>query len=505
MFLAVVTVCELLLWLPPAWHWRKPLAAFLLAALAAGTLALAALGPRLWLVLLILLNLYRMVNLFRLIKDRMQADYLYHAARRTSLWLVGLQLTTLALALLVGHYEHSQLAWLYVAAAGQLVAGLVLLASTVRHLRTTKPPKLTVHYADNDLPSLTVAIPARNETEDLEQCLQTLTSSGYPKLEIIVLDDCSQTRRTPDIIRGFAHDGVRFIAGKAPPSHWLAKNYAYAQLAAEANGELVLFCGVDVRFGPESLELLVKSLLQKKKGMISLLPRNVLPGRRSLTRLLVQPNRYVWELALPRRLISRPPVLSTCWLITRQALREFGGFAAVNRKIIPASYFARRTAAASDGYGFLCSDDKLGVTSHKNFDEQLATAVRTRYPQLHRRPEMVALVSLAELGVLLWPLVISLAALTAGNWTLAIIAGAAYLLEAATYGKLVNLTYRKVIFRGAWLLPVAVVQDVAILNYSMWQYEFNEVIWKGRNVCIPVMQAPAQPAADQALDLARKG
>jgi hypothetical protein len=58
----------------------------------------------------------------------------------------------------------------------------------------------------------------------------------------------------------------------------------------------------------------------------------------------------------------------------------------------------------------------------------------------------------------------------------------------------VTLTYRHRFLGSIWLLPVAAVYDVWLLNYSMWQYEFNEVIWKGRNVCIPVMHTvPSLP------------
>lgn len=491
-FLAGLTLVELLLWLPPLWRWHKQAASIVLAGMLLVTLALAFVTAHLWSAILALFNVYRIVNLLRLAEDRIHADYLYHSARRASFWLIGLQLLDLALVQLAGFYQVNLLAQYYWLASAQLFAGVILLSSTVRHLRTTRPPETAAAYSDGELPTLTVAIPARNETEDLEACLQSLVASDYPKLEILVLDDCSQTKRTPEIIRSFAHSGVRFIAGDVPPGHWLAKNYAYSRLAAEANGELLLFCGVDVRFKPDSISLLAKTLLQKKKSMISLLPPNRLTDGRNVFRLLVQPNRYAWELALPRRLLRRPPVLSTCWLITRQALQAGGGFEAVSRKIIPESYFARQTALASDGYSFLRSD-KMGIYSQKRFDEQVATAIRTRYPQMHRRPEIVALVTLAELGFLLWPLVILIGAVLGRLWPLVVLSGLAYLTQAVLYAKIVNLTYRRSFVYDIVLLPLAVLQDVAILNYSFWRYEFREVIWKGRNVCIPVMRVvPAE-------------
>jgi hypothetical protein len=40
---------------------------------------------------------------------------------------------------------------------------------------------------------------------------------------------------------------------------------------------------------------------------------------------------------------------------------------------------------------------------------------------------------------------------------------------------------------GFLAFPFAAIYDICMLNYSMWQYEFGEVIWKDRNVCIPIM------------------
>ncbi len=484
----VLSGLELMVWLPPVWRRRRPLSVVILAALAMASLAIVVIEPGLWTGLLALLSLYRMLNLLRLAKGRIQADYLYHSSRRAAVWLVALQGADLASARLANYYQVSLMEGFYILAAAQLAAGLVLLATVRRHLRTTKPVKLTRSYADHELPSLTVAIPARNETADLEDCLQSLTASDYPKLEILVLDDCSQNKRTPEIIRGFAHDGVRFVAGIEPPGQWLAKNYAYAQLAEEANGDLLLFCGVDVRFSPSSLRSIVETALEKKKSMVSIIPKNALPGRRSIKPVLLQPARYAWELGLPRRLLRRPPVLSSCWLISRETLQTAGGFAAVKRKAIPESYFARQAAGSQDGYSFMRSDTAIGITSRKETAEQLATTVRTRYPQLHRRPELVALVSLAEFSVLAAPLILAAGAVASRHWLLAVLSAAAYAVGAAGYGEVVSLTYRKFLVRSLWLFPMAAIYDIGILNYSMWQYEFREVIWKGRNICIPVMR-----------------
>lgn len=485
----VVSLAELLLWTPLLWRWHRRLAPLLMIALAGATGLVLLEEVAWWTAVVALFSLYRLVNLGRLAADRIHQDYLFHTSRRTVLWLMGLQLLTLLVAKGAANLSVTGQEWIYGLVITQLAGALVLWTSTRRHLRTTLPPAVTHPVPEQDLPSLTVAIPARNETDDLAACLRSLVASTYPKLEILVLDDCSQNRRTPEIIREFAHDGVRFMAGSPPPGQWLAKNHAYAQLARQANGELLLFCGVDSRFQPGSLTALVQTMLHKQKQMISLLPRNAAPDKSWNPRpVLLQPNRYAWEIALPRRLLRRPPVLSTCWLINRQALHAAGGFAAVSRKAVPESYFAKAIANHQDGYSFMQSNAAIGVHSQKSSAAQSATAIRTRYPQLHRRPELVALVAIAEFFVLCGPLIIVVMSLLLQVWLLAALAGLAAVLVLIVHSRIVNLTYRRFLLRGTWLLPLAALYDIALLHYSMWQYEFREVIWKGRNVCLPVMR-----------------
>lgn len=487
-WLAVASLLEVLLWAPLIWRIRRVLACILIPSLALLSGLLFGSYPSVWTALVLFFSLYRLINLLRVIEGRLHARYLYHATRRTSYWLISFQIMIVGVAGLQRWYPQSGVRWLYGLVLAQLLAALIIFASTRRHLRTTQLSIAEGNLADSQLPTLSVAIPARNETADLEACLRSLVASDYPKLEVLVLDDCSQDKRTPGIIREFAQNGVRFIAGQAPPEQWLAKNYAYHQLSEAANGDLLLFCGVDTRFQPGSLRAMVEVAHQKRKTMVSFIPRNRTPSSWNIAATLFQPARYAWELSLPRRLFKRPPVLSTCWLITANLLKSAGGFAAVTKSTSPESHLARFAATHQDGYSFVQAGDTVDLLSEKSVPEQRATAIRTRYPQLHRRPELAGLLSLLELIVLIGPFFTLLGCLWTQQWSAAVISGLAVVLLMATHAQIVQLTYRRFLIRGIWLLPFTVAHDIAILNYSMWQYEFREVIWKGRNVCVPVMQ-----------------
>jgi Glycosyl transferase family 2 len=441
--------------------------------------------PGVWSVLFALASFCRAFNMIRVVEARMHKEYLRFATHRTSLTLAGFLAIDVALWLVwQAWHPAGHTTWAIVAGV-QLTGAAMLLLSTVRRLHRTAWSAQEQAYSDADLPTVTVAIPARNETEDLQACLQNIIASDYPKLEVLVLDDCSQTRRTPEIIRNFAHDGVRFIRGELPRDTWLPKNQAYDRLSQEASGDYILFCGVDIRLEPAAIRQLITMMLHTRKQMVSVLPQRARSMRDPVA--IVQAMRYWWELTPPRRLFNRPPVLSSCWVIKTAALRKAGGFAAVSRSIVPEAYFAKRLLA-EDGYSFRRAGGMLGLQSNKPAAEQRATAVRTRYPQVHRKPEQAMLVALGELFFLTTPFVLAIG----GFWLS--VGGAAQLLAALAAAALI-CTYELVTHStrtSSWwfalvALPVGVLVDITLLLYSMWQYEFSTVDWKGRNVCVPVM------------------
>ncbi|HRQ86947.1 MAG TPA: glycosyltransferase family 2 protein, partial [Candidatus Saccharibacteria bacterium] len=180
------------------------------------------------------------------------------------------------------------------------IAGLfsVLFAATViaklgyakRHFKM----KQLITTADTleDLPSVTVCIPARNEMHAMAECLDKIIASTYPKMEIIVLDDSSEDN-TSNLIKAYAHAGVRFVSGGDLPQGWLGKNYALNVLASKASGHYVLFLDVDIRVDKGSVGQLVSYMKQEKASMISVLPRRDDGMRASV---IFSSLRYFWEL-----------------------------------------------------------------------------------------------------------------------------------------------------------------------------------------------------------------
>src|SRR5690606_25377755 len=147
--------------------------------------------------------------------------------------------------------------------------------------------------------------------------------------------------------------------------------------------------------------------------------------------------RYLWELAPPRRLFRRPPVLSTCWIARRDDLARAGGFVAVARSIVPEAHFAKYFARHDDAYSFMRGNSRLGIESVKPAREQHETAIRTRYPQLRRRPENVFLIGQAYGFFVFMPFVLAVV----GFW---ISIGAAAHIMAAAAAVLNTVVYLRI-------------------------------------------------------------
>lgn len=475
---------EFAIYIRPFWSIRKYLAGLAVILIGFSTGALLVSKFDVFTSLMSLVSIYRVINLLRIVQGRMHEQYLRHATMRTSLVLASISLALLASALLLPVYVIDSRALLIGAAGAQFIAGIIILLITIRTVVKTKSGNVSNNIADKDLPSVTVAIPARNESDDLISCLQSVMANEYPKLEVLVLDDCSDDK-TSEIIRGFAQKGVRFIRGEPPRENWLAKNQAYARLAKEATGEYLLFCGVDVRMDSLTIRQIVSTALARNKRMISVMPKRYDSG---MGIGLVQPMRYWWEIALSRRLFNRPAVLSTCWLIEKKAIRQAGGFKAVSRTILPEAYFAKMMIK-EDAYGFLRADNLLPLQTVKKFDRQLQTALRTRYPQLHKRPENVLALTVSEVFLLLGPFLLALSLIWVPFSIWHILSIAAGLLLISVHGLIITVTNPANWWLALLNLPAVILADLVITHISMWQYEFSIVEWKGRDVSIPVMHA----------------
>ena len=364
---------------------------------------------------------------------------------------------------------------LYVVAFSALVFVLVKLRKARRTFLFTRPPRIT---SSDQLPSVSVCIPARNETHAMSECLESVLASDYPKLEAIVLDDHSSDN-TSHIIRAFAHAGVRFVEGDELPDDWLGKNFSLQTLANEASGKIILFMDVDTRLERESIRLMVEDMLFENRKMLAVIPQRNDTYRASswLSTL-----RYFWELVLNSRTI--PGVSSAAWMIDRHVLiDELGGFGEWRDEVQPESHIAAELTK-TDEYQLVVSTPALGVNFEKKWASQIETSRRLLLPRFGNSVTSVLLGASLSCTVIMTQIIIIVAILER-SW---IMLGAEVLLGGMAM--IAFAQYYRMTLRSRWLLalflsPYIVWQELYLLLSSVIGYKRGTITWKGRVVKRP--------------------
>lgn len=355
-----------------------------------------------------------------------------------------------------------------------MIAAVALLFAVIKLARAQKLRYRRGAELDrSNLPSVSVCVPARNETNAMTQCLEAVLASDYPKMEIIVLDDNS-TDNTSHIIKAFAHAGVRFVEGEAVPDDWLGKNYALQNLLDEASGRYVLFMDVDTRLKPETISLLVAEMQQRQVMMLSVVPQRYDISRPSTWLATL---RYFWELVLNAP--EHPGTSSALWLVDRQALiGELGGLKHWRDEVQPEMFIAREFAKTSD-YQLLVSTPELGVSYEKKWSSQIETSRRLLLPKFGNSLLAICLVA-SMISLVLVPQIVLVYALISEQWLHAwgfVAIGVMATLAALLYYRLV---WRKHIWLGVLTAPYVVWQELLVLVASAFGYHRGTIIWKGR-------------------------
>jgi hypothetical protein len=183
-------------------------------------------------------------------------------------------------------------------------------------------------------------------------------------------------------------------------------------------------------------------------------------------------------------------------MIEKDELMALGGIGAVARKVIPEQYFARQLAL-NNTYSFVRTSSSLQISTAKVLTEQLATTIRVTYPGQHRRLEKNVVSNIALFVFVFLPYAQLIHALMYGEWLNAILSGVAALALTTAHLAIITVTNPILWPLAVVNLPYLALQEIVLNVISMYRYEFGEVYWKGRNICLPVMQViPHLPPLD---------
>jgi chlorobactene glucosyltransferase len=133
----------------------------------------------------------------------------------------------------------------------------------------------------NDVPPVTgvrvsVIIPARNESAQIETVLRSVLASTYAPLEVLVVDDRSTDDTAKKVSALAATDPrLRLVPGRGLPRGWYGKPWACQQGADMATGDILLFTDADTKHHPELLARAVSMLQQTRADLLTVAPRQL--------------------------------------------------------------------------------------------------------------------------------------------------------------------------------------------------------------------------------------
>tara|TARA_A100000171_G_scaffold50816_1_gene63214 strand:- start:1880 stop:2992 length:1113 start_codon:yes stop_codon:yes gene_type:complete len=109
-------------------------------------------------------------------------------------------------------------------------------------------------------PSVSILIAARNEEENLEACLNSVSNLDYPELQLqVLLGNDQSTDHTQIIINRWINksDNLKSIPIQPEMNGLIAKSNVLAQLAAKADGDFLIILDADVTVTEHWLKTMV--------------------------------------------------------------------------------------------------------------------------------------------------------------------------------------------------------------------------------------------------------
>ena len=229
-----------------------------------------------------------------------------------------------------------------------------------------------------DAPRVSVVIPARNESRNIERCVRSVLGAAYPDFEVIVVDDHS-TDGTGDIARRISRDDSRLHVVDAPalPDGWFGKQWACATGARESTGDLLLFTDADTKHSPDLLPRAVNAMRSRgaelfsvagNQEMHSFWERIIQPQMFALLSIRYGGSEHVSNTKRPVDAIANGQFI----LVRRDSYDAMGGHAAVRDRVAEDMALAQTFVAARRRIALFVANDQLSTHMYSSLSELIA-------------------------------------------------------------------------------------------------------------------------------------
>jgi len=249
-----------------------------------------------------------------------------------------------------------------------LMAILMNLLNNLSVLRTLKKGKTIL----KEPPSVSVLVPARNESGNIEKCIISLLNQDYPNFEIIVLDDNSLDDtflKLQKIKEKYPH--LKVYSNEVLLEGWTGKNFACYTLSRYANGDWLLFTDADTVHSRDSISSSMEAIIEEKAELLSLMPDLVM---KTVSEKLFMPLVHFALLSFlplgimnsfkdPRAVIAMGPFM----LINAKFYRKIGGHEKIKDEIIDDFRLTQEVKRNGGKVVFVDGIDMVSLRFYTNF------------------------------------------------------------------------------------------------------------------------------------------
>ena len=278
------------------------------------------------------------------------------------------------------------------------LAALGLMATAALNFWFFRKPRAFVATGGDELPLISVLVPARDEEENIEACVRSLLALNYPRFEVLVLDDHSADETYPLLCRLRDRDHrLRVLIGADLPPDWYGKPFACWQLAHAARGELLLLTDADCVFSPDALLLALGARQEYAADVVSLVPDLRADG--FWERLLIPIQYFVIFAFLPTPLIRRTPypwfaaANGAFLFLSRETYFDVDGHRAVRQQLAEDVKFAQHVKRQGKSLWYGDGSRTYRVRMYRGLDELWSGFSKNLFPAFsHNLPLLLWIV-----------------------------------------------------------------------------------------------------------------
>ncbi len=368
----------------------------------------------------------------------------------------------------------------------QILISLSNLLSIVRLNGKSRNPRPAKER--ENLPSVSLLVPARNEADKIEACARSLLEQEYSDFELIILDDESQDG-TGEILGRIKLEYPRLtlLKGQPLPQGWVGKTWACYQLAEKARGDYLLFTDADTRHHPAMLTDVISYINTRKMDFVTGMPRQELStwGERLVVPFLSWIIFAVIPLSIARRV--RSPIFSAAvgqfMLFRREAYQKIGGHSHVRNTSLEDILLARMAKQHGLRWDYVDLSERVICRMYRDFSSAFNGISKNLFGVFQYNLPIFAFVWIWLLLVYVEPFMLILAKVaglpvTEPVFRLALVASGLSLLLWGVN----NWRFRLPLIQAA-LYPVTVgLLFIMALRSAWYHYIRRPFDWKGRDL-----------------------